>query len=156
RPHPERRLVASRDGARSGRGEIALAPHTSTLRGREIHHPVDLPAPPIVRRERLLPPAGLRRGPRPEEAHADRPPLEPMLGVERADAMLEAPDHGRINRRGIAAVEPVDPPGPGLGIEGPERDADIGVARQVELVLVDIADAMKERPGARRAPEIVP
>src|SRR5438876_10092101 len=76
---------------------------------RKIHDPVGLPAPSAIGRECLLPPTGLGAGPRPEEAHADGPSLECMLGVEGTDAVLEASDHGWIDRFGVSAVEPVDP-----------------------------------------------
>src|SRR5260221_8928164 len=85
---------------------------------RKIHDPVGLPIPAAVGREGLLPAATVRFDGRPDEAHTDRLALEAVVREEGADAVLEAAYQGRIERRGIAAVEPVDPPGPDLGIVG--------------------------------------
>src|SRR5260221_8529467 len=90
------RLAARREPAsRRGRhGAMAAAPPCGglfTSRGpRRLHHPVDFPGRPAIRREGLLPTGAGRGQVRPDEADKDRPTVEGIVGNERADAVLES------------------------------------------------------------------
>ena len=90
--------------------KVGLGAARSADAGR-LHHPVDLPGRAAIRRERLLPAAGPVGDVRPGEPDEDRLAVEDVVAEERADAVDEPADDGRIELAGVAAVEPPDRPG---------------------------------------------
>src|SRR4029450_3092567 len=122
------------------------------LHSREIHVPVGLPVIAFVERERLLPARGAVGDARPQVAHTDGAAIVRVVAVEGADALLEAAVHRREQMARPAAVEPVDRPAPDVGIPGAQAHAAITVARQLDVVLVHVAEAGEEfGPRARSA-----
>ena len=66
------------------------------------------------------------------------------------------PTTGGSSRPGVAPVEPPDRPPVGRRVERPQRDRPVGAGRQLEDVVVDVAGAVEDRPGRRRALELLP
>ena len=112
--------------------------------------PVGLPAAPFVGREGLLPARRVAGDARPHEADADRAAVVLVVAVERADALCaKAALHRRRDDARPAAVEPVDRPAAAVGIPGAQAHAGVAVARQGDVVLIGVAEAVQDL--ARRA-----
>src|SRR5690348_3469381 len=78
------------------------------LHSCKVHVPIGLPGVALVERKCLLPARRIRRDVRPMESHAHRTPLECVVTIETADAVLEPSYNGRIDAARTTAVEPVD------------------------------------------------
>src|SRR5262249_45379670 len=90
----------------------------------ELHDPVRLPAGSGIGGGRLLPPRRRRSDAVPEIACPDPFPVDEVVRIERADAVLESPDDRRIEwAQRIPLIEPPDGPLPRPGIIGAERRA---------------------------------
>src|SRR4029077_3142874 len=63
---------------------------------------------------------------------------------------------GRVETARVATVEPPDRPAVGPGFVGPQRDRTVRAVRHLEDVVVDVAGAVEEGPGARGALERFP
>src|SRR6202020_765871 len=75
----------------------------------DVLHPVSLPGLALVWRSRLLPVARCRSDVGPDEARPNSLSLDRIIPIESAHAIVEAPNHGRIQWFGwCPAVEPPD------------------------------------------------
>src|SRR4029453_11818527 len=103
----------------------------------EIHRPVGLPGFASVNRERLLPMRFVGEI-RPQEADANRFPLQGIAGVKRSDTIFESAGYRRIE---MAGVTPIDPPNGPLffrPIKSAERPPTISAGRKIEEILIHV------------------
>ena len=83
-------------------------------------------------------------------------PFELILREEGADAVFEAADDWLVERTWVAAVEPPDGPLPGRRIECAEGHGPVGVAREIEDVVVHIAETAEYFSGLAAAVKLGP
>src|SRR4029450_435328 len=120
--------------------------------------PVRVPALAPVERERLLPGGRPLGDGLPGEADPDLHALDDVVALEHADAVPEAADAGRVELAVAHRRGPPDPPGPGAGVEQPQREPlEAGPAREARrLVRVDVPEAAEDRHDLRARVELDP
>src|SRR5215467_3119135 len=115
----------------------------------EIRGPVGLPCLATVAGESLLPVSRVGLDAGPSEPHLDGLAPQGVIGIEETHAVHELAAYRRTQvAGGVAAVEPPDGPGGGLGVVGAHRDAVEGAIRPVEAVVVHVSVATHREPEA--------
>src|SRR5215469_6019226 len=123
----------------------------------EIGGPVGLPGLAAVAGESLLPVSRVGLDAGPGEPHLDGLAPQGVIGIEETYAVHELAAYRRAQvAGGVAAVEPPDGPGGGLGVIGAHRDAVVGAVGPVEAVVVHVSVAAHGEPEALLAIVVEP
>src|SRR5215469_14361670 len=123
----------------------------------EIRGPVGLPCLATVAGESLLPVSRVGLDAGPGEPHLDGLAPQGVIGIEETHAVHELAAYRRIQvAGGVAAVEPPDGPGGGLGIIGAHCEAVEATFGMVELGVVHVPVATHGEPEALLAIEVEP